>query len=405
MYVGSGAERPRKTLKNRTNGAAGGMSSVFLLSGVAFFNLLSRLIFSPLLLSIENDLHISHSASGSLFVFLSCGFAITMMLSGFISAKVSHKRTILLSVFSTGFATLSIAFGNSLFYLRVASFAIGLACGLYLPSGMATIIHVVDSKHWGKAISIHEVGYNSSFFVSLFFTAFFLRSIHWRGIMMILGTATLLMGLCYTLFEKNGNFVSASPRLHNLPVLAGNGQFWTIVILFALATGASMGVYSVLPTYLVGELGLRAGDVNALIGFSRLSCVGLLLAAGWLIDNVDSRLLLGCVIAVTGGLTILLGFSRNVGLQFVVFLQPLIITCFFPAAFAVLARVVPRDMYGVSVSLMIPFTYLIGGGVVPALLGIAGEYRSFAFGFVVLGIILTASLPLLARRRFSARLE
>jgi hypothetical protein len=62
-------------------------------------------------------------------------------------------------------------------------------------------------------------------------------------------------------------------------------------------------------------------------------------------------------------------------------------------------------MYGVSVSLMIPFTYLIGGGVVPALLGIAGEHRSFAFGFVVLGIILTASFPLLARRRFSARLE
>jgi NNP family nitrate/nitrite transporter-like MFS transporter len=326
-----------------------------------------------------------------------------MVLSGFISAKISHRRTILLSVFSTGVAALSIAFGNSIVYLRAASFALGLACGLYLPSGMATIVDVVDSKHWGKAISVHEIGYNSSFFVSLFFAEIFLRSMHWRGIMLVLGAATLVMGLFYALFARGGDFASESPRLVNLPVLAKNGSFRTIVILFALSAAASLGVYSVLPTYLVGELNMRAGEVNTLIGLSRLSCLGLLVAAGWLIDNADSRLLLGCVIAVTGGLTILLGFSTNIGLKIAVFLQPLIITCFFPAAFSLLARVVPRNLYGVSVSLMIPFTYFIGGGVVPFLLGIAGEHRSFAFGFVVLGIVLTASPSLLAIRRFPVK--
>jgi NNP family nitrate/nitrite transporter-like MFS transporter len=40
------------------------------------------------------------------------------------------------------------------------------------------------------------------------------------------------------------------------------------------------------------------------------------------------------------------------------------------------------------VGLTIPFGYLIGGGVIPTLIGVMGDARSFAFGFVMTGILI-----------------
>ncbi len=41
------------------------------------------------------------------------------------------------------------------------------------------------------------------------------------------------------------------------------------------------------------------------------------------------------------------------------------------------------------------FSVLLGGGLIPYLLGLSGDLVGFRFGIVLLGIVVTASSPLL----------
>jgi NNP family nitrate/nitrite transporter-like MFS transporter len=78
-----------------------------------------------------------------------------------------------------------------------------------------------------------------------------------------------------------------------------------------------------------------------------------------------------------------------------VFLQPLFIICFFPAALSGMAEAAPSDLVSLAVSLMIPFSYLFGAGLVPAGIGLLGETGRFSIGFVLTGFgLLVGLLPL-----------
>jgi NNP family nitrate/nitrite transporter-like MFS transporter len=367
------------------------IASVVFYAGIAFFSLLSRLIFSPLLIPIENDMGVSHAAAGRFFMYVSAGFAVAMLTSGFISVRISHRRTVLLSIFSTGVFLFFIALSGSLGLMRIGFFLLGVSCGFYLPSGMAAITDYVHHRHWGRAISIHELGYNSSFVFATLGSAALLDFLSWRHILVLVGVLTMLMGFVFSLFGKGGRFEGQTPSFRNVRRIVSNPSYWGIVILFSLSTGASMGVFSILPTYLVAEHGMQPGPVNVIVGLSRVSCLLLLFIVGWLFDTIGYRVLLLAIVSLTGILTVCIGYVHDAGLILSLFLQPMIVTCFFPIAFALLAQVVPRDLYNVSISLMIPITYFIGGGLVPAVLGFLGDYVSFSLGIIILGSVLAAS--------------
>ncbi len=55
------------------------------------------------------------------------------------------------------------------------------------------------------------------------------------------------------------------------------------------------------------------------------------------------------------------------------FIQPMLGICFFPAGFTILSRIVPPGARNLSVSLTIFVAYLIGGGFFPTLLGVFGD--------------------------------
>ena len=163
----------------------------------------------------------------------------------------------------------------------------------------------------------------------------------------------------------------------------------------SLACGASVGVYAILPVYLISEQGLDQGLVNTLVGVSRISGLVAVFLAGWLADRFGAKRVMGGVYTATAILTGLMGFGQKIVLITVVFLQPAVVSAFFPVALLGLANVGPPKTRNVAVSLMIPFVYLFGGGVVPAGMGIVGEYYGFALGFLLMGGLLLISLCLL----------
>lgn len=58
-----------------------------------FLNFSTRTVISPLLPIIEDELTITHALAGSIFSFLSVGYTIALLLSGFLSPRVGYKRS------------------------------------------------------------------------------------------------------------------------------------------------------------------------------------------------------------------------------------------------------------------------------------------------------------------------
>jgi len=71
---------------------------IVLLTGVFYLNFTSRILLAPLLPVMEQDLGLGHGEAGSLFLHIALGYGAGLAASGFVSSRLTHRLTILLSL-------------------------------------------------------------------------------------------------------------------------------------------------------------------------------------------------------------------------------------------------------------------------------------------------------------------
>ena len=168
-------------------------------------------------------------------------------------------------------------------------------------------------------------------------------------------------------------------------------DFWLMVLLFSLAICSSLGVYAMLPLFLVSDQGMTPEQANRLLALSRIAALAMPLVAGWFGDRVGNRSVMALVLLIAGFCTVFLGLtSSSPWLIVLVVLQPMVAVCFFPSGFAVLSALGPDGQGTLAISLCIPVAFLLGGGVLPVLIGVVGDYASIGVGFMVTGIVMMA---------------
>ena len=375
------------------------LGPLLFLSGIFFLNCLSRIILSPMMPTIEQDLNIGHGRAGSLFFLVSLGYCVTLLASGFVSSRLAHRRTIVLSALAVGGALIIVSVSRGLWGIRLGLIVVGLASGLYLPSGIATLTELVTPKDWGKALAVHEMAPNLGFVLAPFFVETLLGWCSWRGILMSLGITAMGAGLLFALWGKKQTLPGQAPNTKILRNLMLQHSFWILIILFSLGIGAGLGVYSMVPLYLVSERGMERSLANIWLGLSRISALGTVFLSGCLSDRWGPKLTLNAVCLTAGLLTAMLGIAPRSWIVPVIFLQPVAAASFFPPAFAVLSQISSPRMKNVAISLTVPFAYLLGGGVIPAVIGVMGERGSFYLGFIVVGGLLLGSMWLVRSLR------
>ncbi len=364
-----------------------------LLALVFFFVFTARICFSPLLPSIEADLHLSHARSTSFFLFLSIGYGAASLLSGLLSSRIGHRATILLSALTTGAALLAISRAPTLGLIHAGLVLVGATSGLYLPSAIPTATSLAAGGGEGRALAVHELAPNLAF-VLIPLAAALLIHLPWHSFLLGFGLACLVAGVAFLALGTGGRFRGEAPSLANVGLILSRRSYWVFAALFTLGVGSGAGVFAVLPTYLVAERGLAPAQVNSLVGLSRLSCLGAVFIAGWLADHFGARAVLGAILLAAGAATSALGFGRGGLLIAAVFVQPALSACFFPVGFVAVARNTSRRLFNVTVSLLLPVAYALGGGLVPSLLGVLGDRGAFAKGLVLLGALIAAGAAL-----------
>ncbi|MFV0439241.1 MAG: MFS transporter [Desulfopila sp.] len=367
---------------------------VFPLAWLFYLGFVSRVIFGPLMPQIQRDLGLSNVQSGNLFFMITLGYLLANMCSGLIAAKIEHLGALRLSAWLLGLALAPLVFVDTFWGLGVTLMLIGFSGALHLPSALATLTAEIERFDWGKGFGVHQCAPPLAFVTSPLIAAGLLHWWSWRTILVGWALLSLLSALAYTLWGEGGRFPGRAISPLVMKDLAIRPSFWFITILLAMGMAGNAGIFAILPLYFVAERGFELASANTLIGFSQLSGILAVFFAGMAADRIGPQRFMGLTLGCTAVLTICIGWGSGWIVLLALFLQPAVLTAFFPAAFAALARVAPPSMRSVTSAVGPPLAFLLGAGGIPVAIGHLADWTSFAFGIMVTGVLMLAVVPL-----------
>ena len=350
-----------------------------------YLSFVGRIIFGPMMPVIEQELGINHSQAGTLFLMIAAGQFIGQVFSGLLSSRINHRGSLMVSVFLLGLSLLAFGLVRSVTTMRIFLFLTGLAGGLHIPSAIATITAEVRPQDWGKALGVHQTAPPLSFSTAPLIVAVLIVWLSWHTILAGLGVVALITVAAYWRYGCGGMFPGRLLNSAIAKTILSKGSFWIMVLLFAMAMGATAGLFSMMPLFLVNERSMDLSTANTLVGLSQLSGLFMAFFGGWMADRIGQKATIATLLILAGSCTVLIGWLRGIWMVVVIFLQPALITAFYPAAFAAVSRIAPPSMRSVSNALAPSTAFLIGGGLIPTLIGYAGEASSFALGISLLG--------------------
>ncbi|MGA7277479.1 MAG: MFS transporter [Desulfocapsaceae bacterium] len=366
-----------------------------------FFSMGARAVFSPVMPLLQQEMGISLSAAGSLFLFISVSYAVAMLFSGFLSASIGHGRTIVVAL-----ATIAVGLGlaaaaPTVMMLAAGMVFIGAGAGIYPPSGIAMINSKISLARRSTAFAFHEIGPNLSLVLCPLLVLIIEPWFGWRGVLALMAVVCIFAALVFRRWGLQGSGFGVAPKFSTMGTILRLPDTYVGILVFIAVIGALHGVYAILPAYLVKENGLSPQYVNALLTISRVSSVLLLLGAGSLIDLLGKRNTMIWILLFTSLFTGLIGLVKGAMVVVVVLAQPALLVMMIPALLSALADIGDGSYQNITYAIIVTAGVTVGGGVVPALLGVFGDFGLGWLGFVALaGLMVLAVLTLVASPNF-----
>ncbi len=367
---------------------------ILFLTGIFFINMISRLGIAPLLPGIEKDLAINHIQSTGFFFLISTGYCISLFSSIFLTPRFSHRSLIVSSSLLVGLSLILAASSRGLIMLQISMLALGLAGGVYLPSGIATLTASVKKNHWGKVLGFHQLAPNLAYIAAPL--AVELMTFHhpWRTVLLVYGLASLVLSISYFQWGKGILERTDPPGLKPIKAMMLNPAILTVTFLFILGMGLNQGIFAVLPLYLTVERGFEPGWSNFLLALSRVIAFSVPLASGWFADRYSVKKVILIMLTCCMAGTWLLALLPDTWLWLGLILQAGSGVCIFPLCFTALSMVTTPKNRAVAVSVVVPTAHFLGSGLVPFGVGFLADAGYFNYGILGLGLITLLSLPL-----------
>ncbi len=357
-----------------------------------FMNFNGRTLFSPILPLIEDEFGVAHAKAASIFTFISFGYAGALFFSGMVNGLLGAKRTILVSLVIAACSFFIIPTIHTFNVFYPVAFVMAFALGVYLPTIIPMITEYYAPGLWGKTIAIHESATAFSIFAAPFIALFLLAFLPWRGIFIVTGIIALASALVFQLVADDVRQGDGA-RTFRLSLLARR-EVWIMGAIWVFCSGCVLGLYFVLPLYLVKELGMDVRYANSIFGLSRLGMVVVAIAAGFLVDRVNVKKTLFLIVLITGVLTMFLAV-KDIGLiKPLLFIQATISGGFPSLALVAISRMFDHETRGQATGFVITLG-MLGSGVIPHLIGFTGDLVSFRLGIFLLGFCTTVTSGLI----------
>ena len=356
-----------------------------------FLNFSTRAVFSPILPLIEDSLSLSHRAAGGLFTSLAIGFSLTLFITGRFASDWGYKRMVVIGFIGIALFIFGLQKAESYLAFHILFFVLGVCSGTYLPCILPIITQTYELRHWSKAIGLHEPAPSLSIFSIPILVPLALHYFHWKSLLLILGIVPLLFLIPFWKVSVEPKHEKIYERSHYIDLFR-NRTVWIIGLLWIFSAASSLGIYSILPLYLIKERGMDFGFANTLLGISRAAGVIVPVTIGFLTDRYGFKVLLKWSIFATGLSTIALAFSPTLPLILItLILQALFSLAFFPVAFIAISRLTPISERSISVGFIIAIGVIFGTGGSPFILGLVADHLNFEVGIFGLGVLTALS--------------
>ena len=352
----------------------------------SFLNYLARTIFPSMTPHICKEMALCHSATGNLFFILSLGFAIALFLSQFLSSYFSHKKTVALSIFLTGFALMLTSYSKDFQLFRCALFSVGFFSGLLTPSIVAMIREMIPYQHMGKAFGIFAAAQSIAFILGPTIVQSSIDTFTWRQILNGLGLASSLSSIPLLSLFKKGNSKGSRITFLFVKTIFSQPSFWILMGLLCVANGLNIGIYNMAPDYFQRHNLISPEVTHQLIVIARSLTIFTAVFGGVFADRFGLKGSIAFSFISCGILTILIGTAAPpTSLVFFILQSPLA-TCLMPLTHLAISTIVPPEKNAALVSLIAPFGFLVGAGGVPQLLGLFGDLNLYSQGFFFFGL-------------------
>jgi MFS family permease len=375
------------------------MKILLLFWSLWFLNFSTRAVLSPLLPVFEKDLGISHALAGSTFLFLALGYTSSLLVAGWITPRVGFKRAIALG-FGILIGTLvCLPFIRSYFHLVFVAFLLGLGGGIYIPCALPLLTSSISPDKWGKSIAFHETAASFSILAIPLLAAAAMEFVGWPVLILTLSALCLAATVVFLLRSPDPR----PEREHKSPFsrVLRRRDFWVISALWGFAAAGGLGLYNLIPLFLVNEKGLPIEMANTVFGFSRIGGLLVMFLAGFLIDKIGVKRVLLMSLLVSGlgttGIALAKAFPLLVGM---LVLQATFMPIFFPAGLVAISKLTDFTDRSAFAGATVAVGVIFGTGLAPTLLGLVADARDFQTGIFFQGMLTMAVcllLPLLRK--------
>ncbi len=384
------------------------LGTVLFITLVFLLAFLARLIFSPLMPSIQEDpaMGVASGQAGALFLLGALGMLCGSLLAPLFYSTLNHRRTMILSLFVMAVTLVGAYFANSLWTLRAVFFVLGACFGVHQPSSMATLTATVRREDWGRALSIQQLSPPLALVSGPLLTVALLNWFSWNEALLWIAGIIAVVAVLFTFATPGvGSFAGEPPSPAAIRPVVSTYSFWIMIFLFALGMGAQVGVYTLLPLYLHLERDLTVASANTLLGLANIAPLVTVFISGWVTSRLGEKWTMGIALLLTGIAAILVGLLSGVGMKICIVLMAALAVCYFPPAFAALSRIVQPNYRSLAAAFCPPTGFVLGGGLLPLALGHMGETWSFSLGIIVIGAIIAVGALAVIPLRLLTHLE
>jgi MFS family permease len=355
-----------------------------------YINFSAKSITSPLMPLIEDEFSLTHAMAGVLFFCFWVGNTVSVFCAGFLSLKIGYKRSILISFYGMTIAFILLRFSSSYMIFAAISFMLGLASGIYLPCGIPMLTAIFSRENWGKAISFHETAAGFSMLTVPFFVTFIIAVMNWKSVFFIMSGACLILAVIL-------HVLSPDPRPEKeeksgMKNIVRRKDFWIMTILWSSCAIASMGIYNIIPLFLVKERGIQIEAANTIFGISRIGGFVAMISVGFIIDRFNLKKLL-LILLMAAGISTMAIAVINVPwlLSIMLFLQATFSVVFFPAGLVAISKLTTLGERSVFTGILMSMSGIIGPGLSPIVLGAIADTWSFQAGILGSGLLITSA--------------
>ncbi len=351
----------------------------------------------PLLPAIRTAFGLNYTQAS----FVTTAFALSggagQLPAGWLADRISPSVMIAIGTLGVAIGGVLVGIAPTYVMLLVLMVIMGLMTGGYHPASTPLILASVEPKQRGRALGLHLLGGNSSFFIAPLLAGPMLAAWGWRAPFIILAIPTAIFGLVFYIYlTRRGGMTHVARARQRVaeekpPQPGYKRRLIAYLVMMVLGGGAGMSVNAFLTLYMTDVLGTSDAKAAMLMSIMFLPGVfGGTILGGWISDRIGTVKII-ITTGIISGLIIFALKSATLGFGFytVLFVMGLNMAIRMPVTEVFIMGQTPAKrrstIYGVYY-----FTMQYTGAIFAPIMGGLIEKYGFDTIFTFSAIVVTA---------------